>query len=119
MSEAGEFSLHPHELLGILNGFFFGLCDMTTHQITPMFRSSGKAGGCGRFVVQLPDLFALLNRRVEYDVGIPVLSRPDNSLTAHYTGNPYARVWLLQRQHPGINYTQLIVVAFPAEWPRL
>src|SRR5215510_11634222 len=105
MSEAGEFSLHPHELLGVLDGFFFCLCYMTAHQITAMFRSSGKAGGCGRFVIQLPNLFALLDRRVENDIRIAVLSRPDNSLTADYTRNPYARVWLLQRQHPGIDYT--------------
>jgi hypothetical protein len=39
--QAGKLALHPHELLGILNGLVFGFRHMTADEITALFRAGG------------------------------------------------------------------------------
>ena len=116
MGKASEFALHPHELFRILDRFFFCLRHMAADEIAAMFRSSGKASSYGGFIIKLPDLFTLVDRRVENDVGIAMFRRPDNGFAAHHAGNPYAGV-VAASAAPVIDHTQLIMVAFPRNGP--
>ena len=60
-------------------------------------------------------LLCLLDRRVERDIGIALLGRPDDRLLADDAWDPHARIGLLQGQRPRIDDAVLIVRALPAE----
>src|SRR5262245_30691816 len=92
---------------------------MATNEIATMLRPGGKSDPLRSFIVQVPDLFALVDRCIENDVRIPMLCRPNNRFTTDHTRNPHARMRLLQWQHPRVNHAELIMIAFPAERPRL
>src|SRR5262249_58942592 len=72
-----------------------------------------RLGRC--LVVDLPDLLGALNRRVERDIRIAVLRRPDDRLGADNAGDPDARIRLLQRHRPRVDDAVPVVRALPAE----
>src|SRR5262249_62004634 len=78
--EAGELALHPAKLLGVLDRPFLAVGDVHLDQITAVLRAGGVADFVGDLVVELPDALGVGDRRVERDVGITLLRRPDNGL---------------------------------------
>src|SRR5438477_5115923 len=115
MGEAREFALHPAELRGVLNGLFFGLGHMDLLQQAVVRRAALEAGFRGRVVVDLPDLLRALDRRVERDIGIAVLRRPDDCFGADDAGDPDPGIGLLQWHRPRVDNAVLVVRALPAE----
>src|SRR5215470_2496890 len=81
-----------------------------------MFRAGFEPYSLSGLVIQLPDLLALRDGRIQNNVGVPMFRRPDNGLTTDDARNPYARMRLLQRQHPRIHHTQVIMIALPTKW---
>src|SRR5689334_10658264 len=80
-------------------------------------RTTGEAGFRCFIVVHLPDLLRALDWRVERDIGVTVLRRPEDRLLADDARNPDTRMRLLHRHRPWIDDTMLIMSAFPAERP--
>ena len=119
MGQSGELALHPHELARILDRLLLGLRHVTANQIAALLGSGLIADPFGSLVVELPDLLTVLDGRVQDDVGVTVLSRPDDRLPADHAGDPDAWMGLLQGQHPGVDDPELIVIPLPAEWPGL
>src|SRR5439155_26005989 len=117
VGEAGELTLHPAELSSVLDRLFLGLGDVDLLQEAMIVRTAPEAGLSRRVVVDLPDLLRPLDRRVQRDVGIAVLRRPDDRLGADHARDPYPRVGLLQRYRPRVDDAVLVMSAFPAEWP--
>src|SRR5271155_369842 len=87
---------------------------MTADQVAALLGARPVARNRRRLVVSIPYRDALLNRQVERDIGITPPRRPHYRLAAGDPGNPDARMRLLQRQHPGVNNSKLVVLALPA-----
>src|SRR5204862_7231509 len=66
-------------------------------------------------IVELPDFLGLLDRGVERDVGIALLRGPHDRLLADHTGDPDARIGLLQWHRPRGDDAVLVVRALEAE----
>src|SRR5688572_25763707 len=115
MREAGELALHPHELLGILDGLLLGLGHVDAREVAAVLRTRFVAYRSRGLVIELPDLLGLRNRGVERDVGIALLGGPDDRLLADDARYPDARIRLLQGESPRVDDTMLVVRALPAE----
>src|SRR5215510_3829751 len=116
MGEPGELALHPHELLGVLNGLVLRLGHVDAGEIAAVFRAGLVTNRCRGLVVEFPDLLRLWDRCVECDIRIALLRRPDDRFLADHTRYPHARIRLLQWKSPRIDDSVLIVRALPAEW---
>src|SRR6516164_6072643 len=117
MRETGEFALHPPELRRVFERLLLGLGDMDLLQHPVIVGAAGKAGLGRDIVIDLPDLLGAVDRRVERDVGITALRRPDHRLRADHPRDPYPRMRLLQRYGPRVDDSVLVVGALPAERP--
>src|SRR3979411_2641676 len=115
MREPGELALHPPELLGVLDGFLLGLSDVDAREIAAVFRPGFVANRGRGIIVELPDALGLFDRRVERDIGVALLGRPDDRFLADDAWYPHARIGLLQGQSPRIDDAVLVVRALPAE----
>src|SRR5262249_39911098 len=113
--QAGELALHPAELPGVLDRPFLAVGDVHLDQITAVLRAGGVAYFVRGLVVELPDALGVGDRRVERDVGVALLRRPDDGLFADNAGDPHPRIGLLQRQRPRVHHAVLIVRALEAE----
>src|SRR5438876_6177741 len=102
MRQSSELALHPHELLGVLNGLFLRLGHVDASEIAAVLRA-GLVADCGRgIVVKFPDLFRLRDGRVERDIGVALLRCPNDRFLADDTWYPHARIRLLQWEGPRV-----------------
>src|SRR5208282_4481412 len=115
VGETGEFALHPSKLGSVLERLLLGLGDMDLLQHPVIVGTSGKARLSGHVVVDLPNPLRAVDRRVERDIGIAALGRPDDRLGADDTRDPHARMRLLQRYGPRVDDAVLVMGALPAE----
>src|SRR5271169_5760656 len=117
MGEAGEFTLHPQELAGVLFRFFFAVGDVDLLQIAAVLWPRLIADLTCDVIVEFPDVLGRFNRGVERDIGIALLGRPNDGLLAQHPRNPHPRIRLLQRHRPRVDDAVLVMRALPAEWP--
>src|SRR5271166_2788255 len=116
MGEAGELTLHPQELAGVLLCLFFAVGDVHLLQIAAVLRPRLIADLTRDLIVELPDVLGRFNRGVERDIGIALLGRPNDRLLAQHARNPHPRIGLLQWHRPWIDDAMLVMRALPAEW---
>ena len=119
MREAGEFTLHPHELTRVLDRFFLGFGDMDLFQQSMIIRPALEPRLSRDTIVKIPDLPRAIDGRVQRDVRIAVLRGPDHGFLAEHARDPDARVRLLQWHGPWVHHAMLIMRAFPTERTRL
>src|SRR5262249_2378420 len=78
------------------------LGDVDLLQQAVIVGARGEAGFGGYIVVDLPDPFGAVDRRVERNVGIAVLGGPDDRLGADNAWDPNPRGRLLQGCRPRV-----------------
>src|SRR5438477_7151174 len=115
MTDAGELTLHPHELAPVCLRLLVSVCDVHSQEVAAVLGPRLIADPPRCFVVRMPELTGEMQGRVERDVGVAMLSGPFDGLGREHPGNPDARVRLLQHTGPRIDNAILVVLTFPVE----
>src|SRR4029450_3330131 len=108
----------PHEVPSGLEGLLLRVRRDGADEEAEVVRRHRAPDFGGALPVVVEQLARDLGRHQERNVGVAAPPGPDRRLGACSPRSPDRRVRLLEWEAPGIDVTEVVVLAFPAEWPR-